>query len=155
MPGRGLKRELEDGVIQPPTPTSLSPNVPIGVVGARAGVGNVRPRPIKKQRMDIQGQSREVLVQQPTPQGSVVTWQCQQAYIRHKHSHHTLLQFSSVWRGWNNQRHMHCDTASARADRSQQVRSEVGAAHVHPAVVQSLYHSLSRLSFTTDHHLFY
>ncbi|KAF8134938.1 hypothetical protein EV363DRAFT_1160095 [Boletus edulis] len=51
MPGRGLKRELEDGVIQPPTPTSLSPNVPIGVVGARAGVGNVRPRPIKKQRM--------------------------------------------------------------------------------------------------------
>lgn len=51
MPSRGQKRELEDGVIQPPTPTSLSPNVPIGVVGARAGVGNVRPRPIKKQRM--------------------------------------------------------------------------------------------------------
>lgn len=48
---RGLKRELEDSVIQPPTPTSLSPNVPIGIVGARAGVGNVRPRPIKKQRM--------------------------------------------------------------------------------------------------------
>ncbi|KAH0833213.1 hypothetical protein J3R83DRAFT_12272 [Lanmaoa asiatica] len=70
MPGRGQKRELEDGVIQPPTPTSLSPNVPIGIVGARAGVGNVRPRPIKKQRMDMQGQSREVLVQQPTPQGS-------------------------------------------------------------------------------------
>ncbi|KAN0093195.1 hypothetical protein V8E55_003979 [Tylopilus felleus] len=69
MPGRSLKREHEDGVIQPPTPTSLSPNVPIGVVGARAGIGSVRPRPIKKQRMDIQGQSREVLVQQPTPQG--------------------------------------------------------------------------------------
>ncbi|KAI9570582.1 hypothetical protein HD554DRAFT_2083175 [Boletus coccyginus] len=69
VPGRGQKRELEDGVV-PPTPTSLSPNVPVGVVGARAGIANVRPRPIKKQRMDIQGQSREVLVQQPTPQGS-------------------------------------------------------------------------------------
>ena len=54
MPGRSLKREHEDGVIQPPTPTSLSPNVPIGVVGARAGIGSVRPRPIKKQRMVCQ-----------------------------------------------------------------------------------------------------
>ncbi|KAG9315203.1 hypothetical protein JVU11DRAFT_4333 [Chiua virens] len=70
LPSRGLKRELEDSAIQPPTPTSLSPNVPIGVVNARAGIGSVRPRPIKKQRMDMQGQSREVLVQQPTPQGS-------------------------------------------------------------------------------------
>ncbi|KAF9223666.1 hypothetical protein BS17DRAFT_781018 [Gyrodon lividus] len=67
MPGpmRGQKRELEDGILQPPTPTTH-----LGVVSARAGVSTARPRPVKKQRMDIQGQFREVLVQQPTPQGS-------------------------------------------------------------------------------------
>ncbi|PPR00786.1 hypothetical protein CVT24_000751 [Panaeolus cyanescens] len=39
---------------------------------AKAGTGGVRPRPIKKQRMDVQGQSRDVsgpVQQQPTPQG--------------------------------------------------------------------------------------
>ncbi|KIJ11943.1 hypothetical protein PAXINDRAFT_171458 [Paxillus involutus ATCC 200175] len=69
---RGQKRELEDSTLLPPTPTmhSGSTSAPGGMVSARAGVGAVRPRPVKKQRMDIQGQSREVLVQQPTPQGS-------------------------------------------------------------------------------------
>lgn len=40
-------------------------------LNAKAGTGNVRPRPIKKQRMDMSGQAREVTapVQQPTPQG--------------------------------------------------------------------------------------
>ncbi|KAF9243504.1 hypothetical protein BU15DRAFT_86450 [Melanogaster broomeanus] len=68
----GRKRELEDVALQPPTPTTHSSNVnaPVGVVGARAGVGAARPRPVKKQRVDIQGQSRDVLMQQPTPQGS-------------------------------------------------------------------------------------
>lgn len=63
-PSRGQKRELDDGVIQPPTPTTLSPNVPIGVVGARAGVGNARPRPIKKQRMvcKLSASSRETCI---------------------------------------------------------------------------------------------
>ncbi|KIJ66878.1 hypothetical protein HYDPIDRAFT_174196 [Hydnomerulius pinastri MD-312] len=74
MPGalRGKKRELEDGVVQPPTPTAnpAGVNTTTGVVGARAGVGNARPRPVKKQRMDMQGQSREMPMQQPTPQGS-------------------------------------------------------------------------------------
>ncbi|KAF8806988.1 hypothetical protein BYT27DRAFT_7101295 [Phlegmacium glaucopus] len=38
---------------------------------AKAGTAGVRPRPIKKQRMDVQGQARDVAapVQQPTPQG--------------------------------------------------------------------------------------
>jgi hypothetical protein len=67
---RGQKRELEDVTLQSPTPTTHSANTPIGVVGARAGVGAARPRPVKKQRVDIQGQSRDVLMQQPTPQGS-------------------------------------------------------------------------------------
>ncbi|KIM39802.1 hypothetical protein M413DRAFT_19587 [Hebeloma cylindrosporum] len=42
-----------------------------GVMNAKAGTGNIRPRPVKKQRMDMQGQARDVTapVQQPTPQG--------------------------------------------------------------------------------------
>ncbi|KAF8905117.1 hypothetical protein CPB84DRAFT_1814331 [Gymnopilus junonius] len=43
-----------------------------GVINAKAGTGNVRPRPVKKQRMDMQGQARDVnapVQQQPTPQG--------------------------------------------------------------------------------------
>ncbi|KAI6042519.1 hypothetical protein EDC04DRAFT_2600846 [Pisolithus marmoratus] len=67
---RGKKRELEDGAAQPVTATAdlTSPSAPLGVVGARPGNGTVRPRPIKKQRTDIQGHARELLVQQPTPQ---------------------------------------------------------------------------------------
>ncbi|PPQ67530.1 hypothetical protein CVT25_006071 [Psilocybe cyanescens] len=43
-----------------------------GAVNSKAGTGNIRPRPIKKQRMDMQGQARDVngpVQQQPTPQG--------------------------------------------------------------------------------------
>jgi len=53
-------------------PASGGGNVPKAVVNAKAGVAGARPRPIKKQRMDIQGQARDVTVpvqQQPTPQG--------------------------------------------------------------------------------------
>ncbi|KAF9004000.1 hypothetical protein BDQ17DRAFT_1390390 [Cyathus striatus] len=42
-------------------------------VGAKAGVAGVRPRPIKKQRVDMQGQARDVnapVQQQPTPTGA-------------------------------------------------------------------------------------
>lgn len=42
------------------------------VVNAKPGTGTIRPRPIKKQRMDMQGQARDVATpvqQQPTPQG--------------------------------------------------------------------------------------
>ncbi|CAA7267106.1 unnamed protein product [Cyclocybe aegerita] len=39
-------------------------------MNAKAGTGTIRPRPIKKQRVDVQGQARDVApVQQPTPQG--------------------------------------------------------------------------------------
>jgi len=91
---RGIKREREENApltngIHPPTVNgsgggylngngngngvlngSLPPKPP-AVVNAKAGTGNIRPRPIKKQRMDVQGQSRDVTapVQQPTPQG--------------------------------------------------------------------------------------
>ncbi|OAX35663.1 hypothetical protein K503DRAFT_868099 [Rhizopogon vinicolor AM-OR11-026] len=61
---RGKKREFEDGATLPPTPNAN--NLPIGVVGARAGSNGVRPRPIKKQRLD----TREMPMQQPTPQGA-------------------------------------------------------------------------------------
>ncbi|KAH7884303.1 hypothetical protein F5I97DRAFT_1437254 [Phlebopus sp. FC_14] len=69
---RGKKRELEDGAAAQPTPPITAPisgNAPLGIVGARAGSGNARPRPVKKQRMDVPGQPREIPVQQPTPQG--------------------------------------------------------------------------------------
>ncbi|KAI5998870.1 hypothetical protein EDD15DRAFT_215219 [Pisolithus albus] len=67
---RGKKRELEDGAAQPAAATAdfTGPTAPLGVVGARPGTGTARPRPIKKQRTDIQGHARELLVQQPTPQ---------------------------------------------------------------------------------------
>ncbi|KAG6332354.1 hypothetical protein ID866_6737 [Astraeus odoratus] len=67
---RGKKRELEDGTVQAVSsnPNLTSPTVPIGIVGARPGGGTFKPRPVKKQRTDIHGQSREIPVQQPTPQ---------------------------------------------------------------------------------------
>jgi len=45
--------------------------IPKMIANARAGTAGVRPRPIKKQKMDMQGQARDVVVpvQQPTPQG--------------------------------------------------------------------------------------
>ncbi|KAF5359873.1 hypothetical protein D9756_003450 [Leucocoprinus leucothites] len=81
---RGKKREREDGTIPvngvPPTTNSTYMNGVVNGVGngngaqtmnAKAGIAGVRPRPMKKQRMDVQGQARDVTapVQQPTPQG--------------------------------------------------------------------------------------
>lgn len=63
---RGKKRELDDSVAQPAVSPTSSGALP-SVVGAHAGVGTARPRPVKKQRTDIQG-SWEIPVQQPTPQ---------------------------------------------------------------------------------------
>jgi hypothetical protein len=48
---RGKKREFEDSPALPPTPSTNAGDIPIGVVGARAGSNGVRPRPIKKQRL--------------------------------------------------------------------------------------------------------
>ncbi|KAI0297310.1 hypothetical protein B0F90DRAFT_922131 [Multifurca ochricompacta] len=82
---RGVKRDFEDSAVPQPntqgpgivavggggsTPTSAQVQRP----GAtKAGVPGARPRPVKKQRVDIQGQAREMHplppMQQPTPQG--------------------------------------------------------------------------------------
>ncbi|KII85018.1 hypothetical protein PLICRDRAFT_31856 [Plicaturopsis crispa FD-325 SS-3] len=42
------------------------------IANAKAGTAGIRPRPLKKQRMDSQGQARDILPvqQQPTPQGA-------------------------------------------------------------------------------------
>ncbi|KAH0585167.1 hypothetical protein H2248_008423 [Termitomyces sp. 'cryptogamus'] len=80
---RGIKRERDDMPV-----TSLTNGLGVAhvnglgngngvavstskaVINAKAGSAGIRPRPIKKQRMDIQGQARDVTVtQQPTPQG--------------------------------------------------------------------------------------
>jgi len=72
-----VKREREDNVVNGSVvgnghglPTTVA-GASMMMVDAKAGVPGVRPRPIKKQRMDIQGQARDVAapVQQPTPQG--------------------------------------------------------------------------------------
>ncbi|KAI0667847.1 hypothetical protein C8Q78DRAFT_292153 [Trametes maxima] len=64
-PSRGLKREREysidgglqvNGNIPPPAPA----------MKAKAGNANVRPRPVKKQRLDATGHA-QVPIQQPTP----------------------------------------------------------------------------------------
>ncbi|KAG1895358.1 uncharacterized protein F5891DRAFT_1130642 [Suillus fuscotomentosus] len=67
---RGKKRELEDGPALPPNPSVNGASMSIGVAGVRAGSNGVRPRPVKRPRMDIQGQAREMPMQQPTPQGA-------------------------------------------------------------------------------------
>ncbi|GBE88424.1 hypothetical protein SCP_1302390 [Sparassis crispa] len=74
VPKRGVKREREqtaDGVsVNGTVPTQGAPGStakPLVVVGAKAGSAGVRPRPVKKQRMDSAGQAREMPVQQPTP----------------------------------------------------------------------------------------
>ncbi|KAF9449524.1 hypothetical protein P691DRAFT_667328 [Macrolepiota fuliginosa MF-IS2] len=79
-PSRGKKRERDDPSAGA-TPLNGIPSDSYantnGVVNgmskinAKAGVVGVRPRPVKKQRMDVQGQARDVSapVQQPTPQG--------------------------------------------------------------------------------------
>jgi hypothetical protein len=64
---RGKKREFEDGPALPPNPSVNGVNTSIGMAGVRAGSNGVRPRPVKKPRMDIQGQARDMPTQQPTP----------------------------------------------------------------------------------------
>lgn len=64
---RGKKRELEDGPALPPNSGVNGASISIGVVGVRAGSNGVRPRPVKRPRMDTQGQAREKPMQQPTP----------------------------------------------------------------------------------------
>ncbi|KAI0648815.1 hypothetical protein C8Q79DRAFT_998789 [Trametes meyenii] len=64
-PTRGLKREREystDGGLQ------VNGNIlsPAPVMKAKAGNANVRPRPVKKQRLDATGHA-QVPIQQPTP----------------------------------------------------------------------------------------
>ncbi|KAF7374852.1 hypothetical protein MSAN_00371200 [Mycena sanguinolenta] len=83
----GVKRERED-TPHAGTPTNTTntagmnamatntanangarPPVP-AISAAKAGIAGARPRPLKKQRTDIQGHARDVTVQQqPTPQG--------------------------------------------------------------------------------------
>ncbi|KAN0138934.1 hypothetical protein V8E53_003322 [Lactarius tabidus] len=84
---RGVKREFDDSSVAQPhtqgpggtavngagagvTPTSVQVQRP---GAAKAGVPGARPRPVKKQRIDMQGQARDMHplppMQQPTPQG--------------------------------------------------------------------------------------
>ncbi|KAF9790318.1 hypothetical protein BJ322DRAFT_1035559 [Thelephora terrestris] len=67
---RGKKRELEESVTNvPPQQIHMQATPPASVVN---GVNGIRPRPMKKQRVDIQGlsQSKDLsFQQQPTPQG--------------------------------------------------------------------------------------
>ncbi|KAF8071919.1 hypothetical protein FPV67DRAFT_906210 [Lyophyllum atratum] len=73
---RGKKRERDDvmpvvnGIGATNGHGNIAINSPKAVLNARAGTAGIRPRPIKKQRMDTQGHARDVAVtQQPTPQG--------------------------------------------------------------------------------------
>ncbi|KDQ59198.1 hypothetical protein JAAARDRAFT_33930 [Jaapia argillacea MUCL 33604] len=61
-PGSGVP-SLQNGTTVNGTGHNAKP-----IVSARAGVPGARPRPIKRQRME-HGQSNQVPVQQPTPQG--------------------------------------------------------------------------------------
>jgi len=73
---RGVKREREadgppvngSGVALPQQNLNGNGVVrPVTVVNAKAGSGGIRPRPVKKQRQDLQGNAREMPIQQPTP----------------------------------------------------------------------------------------
>ncbi|KAJ7104101.1 hypothetical protein B0H15DRAFT_959436 [Mycena belliarum] len=77
---RGTKRERETdgpgggggggGTQMQNVQMNGAPRTPVPVMTAsKAGIPGVRPRPLKKQRMDMQGQARDVVQQQPTPQG--------------------------------------------------------------------------------------
>ncbi|KAJ6531836.1 hypothetical protein B0H19DRAFT_1188816 [Mycena capillaripes] len=82
----GVKREREReengngfGASAPPIAmgaqnglNGVPPRAPVPVIAAaKAGIAGARPRPLKKQRVDMQGQARDVsaVQQQPTPQG--------------------------------------------------------------------------------------
>ncbi|KAI0249809.1 hypothetical protein BJV78DRAFT_627979 [Lactifluus subvellereus] len=77
---RGIKREFDDSAVtqpntQGPGPDSATVNSSGSVTpgATKAGVPGARPRPVKKQRVDAQGQARDIQplppMQQPTPQG--------------------------------------------------------------------------------------
>ncbi|KAH9972760.1 hypothetical protein BGW80DRAFT_1312367 [Lactifluus volemus] len=85
---RGVKREFDDNAVTQPNTQGPGPDPPqVSGVGslaasltqgqkpgaAKAGVPGARPRPVKKQRVDVQGQARDIHplppMQQPTPQG--------------------------------------------------------------------------------------
>ncbi|KAI9510740.1 hypothetical protein F5148DRAFT_523846 [Russula earlei] len=83
---RGVKREFEDSALaqsntQGPSSAALSSGGNVSPTtgrvdrtgSAKAGVPGARPRPVKRQRVDIQGQGRDMHplppIQQPTPQG--------------------------------------------------------------------------------------
>ncbi|KAI0654642.1 hypothetical protein C8Q70DRAFT_925330 [Cubamyces menziesii] len=71
QPMRGVKREREhEGGLQMngniPPPTQYQDPAKASVKGARAGNAGVRPRPVKKQRLDANGHA-QVPIQQPTP----------------------------------------------------------------------------------------
>ncbi|KAJ7019921.1 hypothetical protein C8F04DRAFT_1146180 [Mycena alexandri] len=84
-PDRPLKREREESngvgtpvAAAPPMQNGYAgvngvpPRAPVPVIAAsKAGIAGARPRPVKKQRVDMQGQARDVTAvqQQPTPQG--------------------------------------------------------------------------------------
>jgi len=73
---RGVKRERDDlsGAIPVANGTAFpngTVNPPKAVLNVKSGIAGVRPRPIKKQRMDAQDQTRDLsITQQPTPQGA-------------------------------------------------------------------------------------
>ncbi|KAJ7650206.1 hypothetical protein FB45DRAFT_887266 [Roridomyces roridus] len=71
---RGIKRERErEGPVAPANgQNGVQTSAPTPVIAAaRAGIPGARPRPVKKQRLDMQGQARDMsaIQQQPTPQG--------------------------------------------------------------------------------------
>ncbi|EAU85614.2 hypothetical protein CC1G_06327 [Coprinopsis cinerea okayama7 len=79
---RGKKRAHEEGAVNAVQTNGsqghgISNGVPNGngtpqprpVINAKAGNAGVRPRPVKKPRMDLPGQSNPNIQQQPTPQG--------------------------------------------------------------------------------------
>jgi len=68
---KGKKREHEDSMfVSPIQQQQQKPQTVTAIVGAKPGANGVRPRPLKKQRLDLQGQGREIPIQQqPTPQG--------------------------------------------------------------------------------------
>jgi len=81
---RGVKREFEESALAQPNTQGPGPALVSSSDGAsptsgqmqrpgaaKAGVPGARPRPLKKQRVDMQGQARDMHppIQQPTPQG--------------------------------------------------------------------------------------
>lgn len=68
---RGKKRDHDEAMRQQQQQGPVVQNLNQNGVVPKAGIGKggVKPRAIKKQRMDLAGQARDIPVQQPTPQG--------------------------------------------------------------------------------------